>query len=92
VLEVRPPVKLDKGMGVSTLLRGSDATAALYAGDDTTDIDAFRALRRLLESGRLTAAVCAAVISDETPEELARESDITVDGTGGVRDLLEALL
>jgi trehalose 6-phosphate phosphatase len=92
VLEVRPPVKLDKGMGVSTLLRGSDVTAALYVGDDTTDIDAFRALRRLLESGRLTAAVCAAVSSDETPEELARESDIAVDGTGGVRELLEALL
>jgi trehalose 6-phosphate phosphatase len=77
---------------VSTLLRGSDVSAALYVGDDTTDIDAFRALRRLQESGRITAAVCAAVSSDETPEELARESDIVVDGTGGVRELLEALL
>jgi trehalose 6-phosphate phosphatase len=92
VLEVRPPVKLDKGMGVTTLLRGSDVSAAMYVGDDATDIDAFRALRRLHESGRLTAAVCAGVSSDEAPEELARESDITVDGTGGVRELLEALL
>jgi trehalose 6-phosphate phosphatase len=94
VLEVRPPVALDKSLGVEALLNGSAPpfSAALYVGDDTTDIDAFRALRRLLESGRLTAAVCAAVSSDEAPEELAREADITVDGTGGVRELLEALL
>jgi trehalose 6-phosphate phosphatase len=92
VLEVRPPVKLDKGMGVSTLLRSSDALAALYVGDDTTDLDAFRALRRLAQAGRLTTALCAAVSSDETPEELAREADVTVAGTGGVRELLEALL
>ena len=30
--------------------------------------------------------------SDEAPPELAREADLTVDGTAGVRDLLEALL
>ena len=33
-----------------------------------------------------------AVSSDEAPPELAREADLTVDGTGGVRELLEALL
>jgi trehalose 6-phosphate phosphatase len=92
VLEVRPPVPLDKGMGIATLLHGLPVTAALYVGDDTTDLDAFRQLRTLVESRELTSALCVAVRSDEAPPELARESDLTVDGTGGVRELLEALL
>ncbi len=92
VLEVRPPVVLDKGLGIATLLRGGGATAALYVGDDTTDLDAFRGLRSLVESGQLSCAVCVAVGSDEAPPGLALEADLTVDGPGGVRELLEALL
>ena len=92
VLEVRPPVALDKGLGIATLLRGTSVTAALYVGDDTTDLDAFRGLRELVGSGVLASALCVAVRSDEAPPELAREADLTVDGTGGVRQLLEALL
>jgi trehalose 6-phosphate phosphatase len=92
VLEVRPPVALDKGLGITALLRGSPVTAALYVGDDSTDLDAFRGLRRLVESGRLATALCAAVSSDEAPVELAQEADLTVEGTTGVRELLEALL
>jgi trehalose 6-phosphate phosphatase len=67
-------------------------TAALYVGDDTTDLDAFRGLRLLVESGALRSAVCVAVSSNEAPPELALEADLTVEGTGGVRELLEALL
>ena len=92
VLEVRPPVRLDKGKGVATLLRGQAVSAALYVGDDTTDVDAFRGLRELVADGELSTAVCAAVASDETPDELVRESDVVLEGTGGVRGLLEALL
>ena len=92
VLEVRPPVPLDKGLGIVALLRGAPITAAVYVGDDTTDLDAFRGLRSLVESGTLGSAVCVAVSSDEAPPDLAREADVTVDGPGGVRGLLEALL
>jgi trehalose 6-phosphate phosphatase len=92
VLEVRPPVVLDKGLGIATLLRGGEAVAAVYVGDDTTDLDAFRGLRSLVESGSLSAAMCVAVSSDESPPGLASEADLTVDGPGGVRELLEALL
>jgi trehalose 6-phosphate phosphatase len=89
---VRPPIKLDKGLGIAALLRGSPVHAAMYAGDDTTDLDAFRGLRQLVQSGELESAVCVAVSSDEAPPELAQEADLTVDGTGAVRGLLEALL
>jgi trehalose 6-phosphate phosphatase len=92
VLEVRPPVVLEKGLGIAALLRGAPVAAAMYVGDDTTDLDAFRGLRRLVDSSELDSALCVAVSSDETPPELAQEADLTVDGTRGVRELLEALL
>ena len=92
VLEVRPPVALDKGAGVTALLRDAPVQAAVYVGDDSTDLDAFRALRAEVEEGRLQTAICAAVSSEETPEELAREADLLLEGPGGVRELLEALL
>jgi trehalose 6-phosphate phosphatase len=92
VLEVRPPVGLDKGLGIAALLRRQPVATALYVGDDTTDLDAFRGLRSLVEAGTLTTAICAAVSSDEAPPELAAEADLLLDGTGGVRGLLEALL
>jgi trehalose 6-phosphate phosphatase len=92
VLEVRPPVAFDKGLGITSLLRSEDVRAAVYVGDDTTDLDAFRALRSLQSDGELEAALCVVVASDETPPELAEEADLAVEGPAGVRGLLEALL
>jgi trehalose 6-phosphate phosphatase len=92
VLEIRPPVRIDKGAGVVNLLRDKDLSAALYAGDDTTDLDAFRGLTELVETGRLGHAVRVGVRSDEGPSALAREADVLVDGTDGVRIMLQSLL
>lgn len=92
VLEVRPPIRIDKGAGVTALLRDASVDTALYAGDDVTDLDAFRAVADLQADGRLRAAVRVGVLSDEGPEAIVQESDVTVDGPSGVRGLLEALL
>lgn len=92
VLEVRPPVRVDKGMGVRRLLRGQELAAGLYAGDDSTDLDAFRGLRSLVDSGELEMALCVAVSSEEAPAELSAQADLTIEETSGVRALLEALL
>lgn len=91
VLEVRPPTELHKGRGVRTLIGEKPLVAALYAGDDRTDLDAFRALRDAVEEGVLQTAVCVGVRSDETPPELEAESDVLVDGPAGVRRMLAAL-
>src|SRR5947208_4286982 len=92
VLEVRPSVQVDKGRGVRRLLRDAELDAAMYVGDDTTDLDAFHALRALADDGRLGAALCVGVRSDETPPALEQEADLLVDGPAGVRGMLEALL
>ncbi|MGD0198740.1 MAG: trehalose-phosphatase [Solirubrobacteraceae bacterium] len=88
VLEVRPPVPIDKGRGVSMLLRRRHAATGLYVGDDTTDIDAFRALREIVGA----SAVCIAVGSEEAPADLLQAADLVVDGTAGVRGVLDELL
>ena len=92
VLEVRPPVGMDKGIGIRRLLREEDVDAALYAGDDATDLDAFAALGEMAEQGRLDTVVLVGIASDESPPEVVERADIVLDGPSEVRALLEALL
>jgi trehalose 6-phosphate phosphatase len=92
VMEVRPPVRIDKGLGVRTLLDERKYAAALYVGDDTTDLDAFRALRELVQEGVVDRAICAGVSSEDGPPAIEEDADVVVAGTEGVRELLSALI
>jgi trehalose 6-phosphate phosphatase len=85
VLEVRPPIRADKGTAVRHLLARAGLRRALYAGDDTTDLDAFRAL------DDLELAVRLAVASAEGPPELRGAADVVVGGPGELLVLLERL-
>jgi trehalose 6-phosphate phosphatase len=87
VLEIRPPVRIDKGAGVVALLRDRDLAAALYAGDDTTDLDAFAALA---EAG-LDEFVRVAIASAEGPAELAAAADLVLAGPDELAGLLAVL-
>ena len=93
VLEVRPPVKIDKGAGIARLLNeiGDGIDMAMYVGDDTTDLDAFRTLTELAQEGRLSRALRVGVRSEEGPSEIIEQADIAIDGPEGVRELLTAL-
>jgi trehalose 6-phosphate phosphatase len=72
VLEVLPPLDVHKGTAVRQLLAERFLGRALYAGDDTTDLDGFRAL------DGLELAVRIAVASAESPAELREAADLTV--------------
>jgi trehalose 6-phosphate phosphatase len=72
VLEIRPPVEADKGTAVTQLLGEAGLKRALFAGDDSTDVDAFRAL------DGLELGIRVAVSSDEAPSELVESADIVV--------------
>ena len=91
VLEIRPPVRMDKGAGITTFLEGEDVDAAMYAGDDATDLDAFRALAELQQQGTIKHAIRVGVRSDEGPSGISEQADVVVDGTEGMRDLLALL-
>jgi trehalose 6-phosphate phosphatase len=85
VLEIRPPVEADKGTAVRQLLEDAGLSRALCAGDDTTDLDAFRAL------DGLELGVRVAVSSDEAPSELVEAADIVVDSPAELLTLLGRL-
>jgi trehalose 6-phosphate phosphatase len=87
VLEIRPPVPADKGTAVRALLERSSAGNGLYAGDDTTDLDAFVGL----VTAGLDHAVRVAVTSDEGPAELAKAADLVVSGPAELAELLRLL-
>jgi trehalose 6-phosphate phosphatase len=92
VLEVRPPVRIDKGAGIISFLAGTDVDIAMYVGDDATDLDAFHALVQLAGEGRISRAIRVGVRSDEGPSAIVEEADLVVDGTDGVTELLAALV
>jgi trehalose 6-phosphate phosphatase len=85
VLELRPPVEAHKGTAVRRLLDERELGRALYAGDDTTDLDAFAAL------AGLELAIRVAIASDEGPAELREAADIVVDGPADFLELLRRI-
>jgi trehalose 6-phosphate phosphatase len=91
VLEIRPNVAVNKGIAVAALIPARPVDAALYGGDDHTDVDAFIALRTLRDDGQLKASACIAVASEESPPEVSEEADLTVPGPDGFVRVLEAL-
>jgi trehalose 6-phosphate phosphatase len=91
VLELRPVGGGGKDSAVGALLAEDGVVAAAYAGDDRTDLDAFRRLRELREAGELETVVCVGVTSAEAPPELAEEADLCVDGPDGWLSALQTL-
>jgi len=104
VLELRPAGGGGKDAAVRSLLSaplplashlssrsGKRCEIAIYAGDDRTDLDAFRALRELREAGSLETTICVAIASAEGPSELTEEADLTVEGPAGWLAILESL-
>ena len=91
VLEIRPPVPIDKGQAVRELLRRSPVRAAIFGGDDATDLDVYDVLGELREEGALDSAICVGVRSDEGPAAIVERADLVVDGTPGFVQVLEVL-
>ncbi len=91
VLEIRPPVPIDKGQAVKNMLESSGLRAALYGGDDVTDLDAFDALDALEEDGQIDVAVRVGVRSDEGPAAIVDRADIVVEGVRGFTGVLAHL-
>jgi trehalose 6-phosphate phosphatase len=85
VLEVLPPVDANKGTAVRSLLDQSGLRRALYAGDDTTDLDGFAAL------DGLDIAVRVAIVSSEGPSALGERADVLVGSTDAFAELLSQL-
>ena len=91
IFEFRPPVNVDKGSAFEGLVHEYTLDSAIYVGDDTTDIAALRAARRLRQE-RECYALGIGVMSDNSPEGLAVEADLLVYGVPDVENLFAWIL
>jgi trehalose 6-phosphate phosphatase len=100
LVELRPPVAIDKGTAVLGLLqkggRAGSATlrTAVFVGDDLTDCTGFAAVHEWARAGaaggpRLALAVAA--LTDETPRQVRDDADVWVAATPGVFAVLARL-
>ncbi len=87
IVDLRLPVAIDKGTSVQSTVREKQLRGAIVLGDDTTDVDAFRAVRRFQEGGDFTG-VSIAVVVDETPGIVVNEAIYTLPGTVAVEGFL----
>jgi trehalose 6-phosphate phosphatase len=92
VVEARPPIRADKGTATRKVVEEYEPEKALFMGDDTTDLDAFRELEALREEGVLSQILRIGVKSEEGPPEIVSEADLVVEGTEGVEEVLRSLL
>ena len=84
-LEVLPPVEASKRTAVQHLLVRTNLRRAIYAGDDTTDIDAFAAL------DGLELGIRVAIASAEAPAALRERADVVLDSPAALAALLTQL-
>ncbi|MFM7718645.1 MAG: trehalose-phosphatase, partial [Actinomycetota bacterium] len=80
-----------KGGAVERIVGEHALDAALFAGDDLADLEAFQALDRLAAQREGFVAVRVAVRGSETPAEVLDAADVVVDGPEGLVALLAQL-
>jgi trehalose 6-phosphate phosphatase len=90
VFELAPAGESRKGGAVTRIVRETGARAALYAGDDLPDLEAFAALDALGQEGISTVKI--AVGGAETPTALTDAADVVVAAPRELVELLRTLL
>lgn len=102
VIELRPPVPLNKGTALAGLVDLFGLKSMFYLGDDLTDVDAFRALAILAGKapppgpgsnsnlGPVAGfqGLAIGVANREMNPEVAETADFLVNGVQGVEDFL----
>ncbi|MBE9482211.1 MAG: trehalose-phosphatase [Chloroflexi bacterium] len=87
-IDLIPPVEVNKGTATIDLVQEYNLQGCIYLGNDTTDIDAFRAIHAASPDLDFRG-IAIGVISQETPEKLMIEADFTLNGVGDVERFLE---
>ena len=91
LLEIRIPNGVHKGDALRQFVGEHHLNAAIFLGDDMTDLDAMKTLRDMREHDGLRG-ISAVVADESTPEVLLSTADYTLDGVSSVEALLDWLL
>ena len=90
VVEIRPPVGVDKGTSLRQLVIEYGLKSVLCLGDDVTDVDAFKALHALTSEG-LCVGLALGVLGQNTPPDIEQEADLLLDGVAETEELLQRI-
>ncbi len=90
--EVRPPVPFTKGTATRRLLHEKHVLAALFCGDDLTDVTGFQAVHEWAAKDARRTACAVAALTGETPQPVLDKADVLVAGVSGVHQVLARLL
>lgn len=98
-LEIRPPIRVNKGTALSNLSELYWLNNLVYLGSDLGDLEAFKAVKQLAQAHHQIrqevmadtpeyAGLNLAVCNPETPPKLVAAADYLVDGVAGVEKFL----
>jgi len=90
VVELRPPLEVNKGDAMLALVERHRLLGGIYLGDDISDIDAFAAIRSSSKSPSFEG-LAIGVIEEETSPLVEKEADLTLHGVGDVERFLRWL-
>jgi trehalose 6-phosphate phosphatase len=90
VIEIRPPVAVNKGTALRRLVERFGLQGVVFAGDDWTDLDAMRELPPLARRGIATVSI--GVQHADTPPAVLEQADVVVQGVSGMVDLLRQIV
>ncbi len=86
VVELRPPVEVNKGIALLGLVESYRLKGGIYLGDDISDVDAFAALHSAPFKG-----LALGVVDEETSHQVEKEADFTLNGVGDAERFLRWL-
>ena len=90
LIEVLPPVAINKGTAIARTVERRALASVLVLGDDTTDVDAFETVRDLRDGGAVEALAVA--VSGDAPEALLAAADYRLADPAAVETLLTWLV
>lgn len=88
VVELRPPLEVNKGVAVEMLVDRYCLKGGIYLGDDITDVDAFVAIHSRQKSSSFRG-LALGVIDEETSSLVEKEADFTLNGVRDVERFLK---
>lgn len=91
IFELRPPVDAHKGTALQTLINEYQLEAAVFLGDDVTDVDAMRVGQTLRQSGQCYV-LNLGVSGTDTPASVLETADMLTAGVAGTESFLSWLL
>ncbi len=91
VVELRPPLEVNKGTAVGMLVEGYRLRGGIYIGDDISDVDAFVAMHSRGKSPWFEG-LALGVIDEETWSPVEKEADFSLNGVGDVERFLKWLV